>query len=94
MRKAKEYHVCLHRDGYVLGRKPIYITGTIEELTKYFSNTLDRGKSWENEKGRVKINLHPKRIDSLIKNVNNAMNNSASNGFSGKWLELVVEEEN
>ena len=90
MAKQKRYLVCLHRDGYV-ERKPRYIVGTVTELTEYFGYTLECGKSWQHERGNKKINLHPQRISSLVTNVNNAMNNSARNGYSGRWLELVKE---
>ena len=90
MAKQKRYLVCMHRDGYT-SRKPIYATGTVKELTEYYSYTLECGKSWEHEKGNRKINKEPKSIKSLITNVNNAMNNSAGNGYSGRWLELIRE---
>lgn len=85
------YTVKMNRNGYVLDKKPIETKGTLEELIKYFSYTLECGRSWEREKGRKKISLNPRNIDSLIKNVNNAMDNSARNGYSGKWLELVKD---
>ncbi len=89
--KGTKYLVCLHRDGYVSNRRPIYKVGTVKELTKYFSYTLECGKSWERERGNKKISLNPRGIDSLIKNVNNAKRNSSRNGYSGEWLELVKE---
>ena len=58
-------------------------TGTIEHLTtNVFGYTLECGKSWEHEEGNKKINKNPKGIVSLIKNLNNAVNNSAANGYS------------
>lgn len=62
---------------------PIAFTGTLEELIKMFSYTLECGQSWEREKGNKKINCQPKSIKSLISNLNNAVNNSASNGYAG-----------
>lgn len=91
MAKAKRYLVCLHRNGYVSNRKPIYTVGTVKELTGYYKYTLECGKSWEYEKGNHKITLEPRGIKSLINNVNNAMNNSARNGYSGRYLELIRE---
>lgn len=58
-------------------------SGTLEELLDYFSYTLETGKSYENEKGNKKINLNPKTIDSLVNQLNNAINNSAANGDPG-----------
>lgn len=58
-------------------------TGTLKELIEGFSYTLECGKSWERDKGNVKINVNPRTIDGLIKNLNNAVNNSAANGYAG-----------
>lgn len=58
-------------------------SGSLQELIVIFSYTLECGQSWEKEKGNVKINREPKSIKSLIKNLNNAADNSASNGYSG-----------
>lgn len=58
-------------------------TGSLAELISYYSYTLEKGKSWEHEKGNSKINLKPKSIASLVKNINNAENNAAANGWSG-----------
>lgn len=58
-------------------------TGSLAELISYYSYTLEKGKSWEHEKGNSKINLNPKSIASLVKNINNAENNAAANGWSG-----------
>lgn len=64
------------------------VTDTLENLIQYFSYTLEVGKSWEHEKGNKKINKNPKTIKSLITNLNNATNNAASNGYSGKSYKL------
>lgn len=60
------------------------LTGTLSELIYAFSHTLECGHSWEFEKGNKKINCNPKSIKSLITNLNNAVNNTASNGYSGR----------
>ena len=57
--------------------------GTLAELTKCFSYTLECGDSWSHERGRKKINTEPKTIKSLMTNVYNASNNSAANGYAG-----------
>lgn len=72
-------------------KRSYYAVGTVEELTEYYSYTLECGKCYENEKGNKKIILNPKGINSLISNVNKAMNNSARNGFSARLLTLVRE---
>lgn len=58
-------------------------TGTLAELIQSYSYTLEVGKSYERERGNAKINLNPKTIDQLVRNLNNAKNNSAANGYSG-----------
>lgn len=42
-------------------------TGTVEELTKVFSYTLEIGNSWNG-----KISLKPKGIKTLVKHINMA----------------------
>lgn len=69
-------------------------SGTLEELTNIFSYTLEVGRSWERERGNKKISIHPKTAESLVKNLNNAVNNAAANGCASKsyWLVNVVSE--
>lgn len=62
--------------------------GTLEKLIEIYSYTLICGKSWERERGNKKINLHPTTIKSLIRNLENAVNNSAANGYAGISFEL------
>jgi len=70
------------------------VVGTIVELTQYFSYTLKCGKSYEQEKGNKKINLTPKGIKSLVKNIENASNNSAANGWSDtSYVEGTITDE-
>ena len=64
-------------------------SGTLQELIKYFSYTLEVGQSWQHEKGNKKIDRNPKSISSLIKNINNAKSNSAANGCSDTYYSLV-----
>jgi hypothetical protein len=66
-----------------------YQEGTLEELTKAYSYTLECGRSYQNEKGNAKINCNPKSVATLVKNLNNAVNNSASNGYAGITYSLV-----
>jgi hypothetical protein len=73
----KSFTVVQHRRG-----RETKFEGTMEELHKTFSYTLDCGRSWEHEKGNKKINCFPKGIKSLVKNLNNAVTNSAQNGYS------------
>lgn len=58
-------------------------SGSLDELIKSFYYTLDCGASYSHEKGNSKINRSPKTIKSLISNLNNAVNNSAANGYAG-----------
>jgi len=64
-------------------------TGTIPELVKYYGYTLECGQSWQHESGNSKINRNPKGIKTLIKNLNNAVNNSAANGYAGETYNAV-----
>ena len=68
-------------------------TGTLEELTEYFSYTLKVGKSWERERGNKRINTSPKSIGSLVNNLNNAEDNAAANGCSSTYYRLVSDQE-
>lgn len=57
--------------------------GTLEELIKAYGYTLETGASYSHEKGNAKINQKPANIASLVKNLNNAVNNAAANGYAG-----------
>jgi hypothetical protein len=74
-----------HRNGSVREVK-----GTLDYLINdYFGYTLECGKSYERERGNKKINCNPKSAKSLITNLNNAVNNSAANGYSQISYELI-----
>jgi len=79
----KQYTIIIHQRG----RDPRETTGTLPELINYFSYTLERGYSWQNERGNKKIDRNPKTIASLVKNLNNAENNAAANGCGSTWYE-------
>lgn len=70
-------------------------SGTLEELIDYFGYTLEKGYSWQHERGRHKINRNPKTIDSLINNLNWASDNAAANGYSDTsyYLDEDLNEE-
>tara|TARA_R110000782_G_scaffold11744_7_gene35529 strand:+ start:6100 stop:6348 length:249 start_codon:yes stop_codon:yes gene_type:complete len=78
---SKTYTVTLtsHRTG-----NSTVFTGSIVELTEKFAYTLECGAGYSHEKGNAKINRKPGTLGSLIKNLNNAVNNSAANGYAGK----------
>lgn len=63
--------------------------GTVAELVQGCSYTLECGASWGHEKGNSKINRKPTTIKSLVTNLNNAVNNSASNGYAGRTYSAV-----
>lgn len=71
----KQYTVIIHRRG-----KEKAVTATLPELVKYFSYTLEVGKSYAHEKGNKAINTNPKSLTSLISNINNSESNAALNG--------------
>lgn len=58
---------------------------SMEELVRYFSYTLEAGKSWEHERGNSKINTNPKSVKSLITNLNKASANTSRNGYSSTY---------
>lgn len=65
--------------------------GTLEELIRAYSYTLEVGKSYENERGNKKINMNPKTIQQLCDNLEKAKNNAARNGYGGHsytWEEI------
>jgi len=64
-------------------------SGSLAELIQHYKYTLECGQSYQHEKGNKKINTSPKTAKSLIINLNNAVNNSAANGYGGKYYELV-----
>jgi len=72
------------------GNSYYYQEGTLAELTKAYSYTLEVGQSWEREKGNKKINRNPKSVGTLVNNLNNAVNNAASDGYSGKTYRVVT----
>ena len=68
--------------------------GTLPELIDAYSYTLECGRGWQHERGNKKINCQPNGIKSLITNLNNAVNNSAANGYAGTtydYEEVVLE---
>jgi hypothetical protein len=65
-------------------------TGTLDELVKCYTYTLECGDSYSNEKGNYKINCKPKSAAALVSNLNKAVNNSASNGYAGESFELLA----
>ena len=92
MKQPKIYYICVHSSNSFNGtRKVKYLAGTFQEFINYYKYTLSNGKCYEYEKGKKKINLEPKTIASLVTNVNNALNNSARNGYSNTWIEAVKE---
>lgn len=71
MATKKEYTIIKYHRG-----RETEVSGTVEELTKYFSYTLECGASWQNERGCRKVNRNPKTIKSLITAINNAFDNT------------------
>ena len=78
---AKTFTVTLTRER--TGTETVFI-GTISELVEKFAYTLECGAGYSHEKGNAKINRQPATIVSLIKNLNNAVTNSAANGYASQ----------
>lgn len=70
-----------------------YQTGTLSELIKSYSYTLECGEAYQKEKGNKKIDRNPKTIKSLVKNLNNALDNSAQDGCSIEYYRVMLEGE-
>ena len=69
IKKPKLYKIESERSRMGGGTSYSYYVGTLEELIKTFSYTLEKGASWQHEKGNKKINRNPKNIKSLISNI-------------------------
>ena len=81
---SKEITIKIRRNG-----RETEAVGTLEYLISgYFGYTLECGQSYEREKGNKKINTNPKSAKSLVTNLNNAVNNSAANGYSSTSYSL------
>lgn len=94
MGKDKIYTVQCAKSGTFSSKTRYYYqTGTLSELIKVYKYTLECGQSWEHEKGNKKINCNPKTILQLIRNLNNAVNNSAANGYAGETFRVVTKEQ-
>lgn len=61
---------------------------TLPELVQYFNGTLEKGRSWQNERGNKKIPTKFTNIDRFIQALNDSENNAAANGFSGTYYSL------
>ena len=81
MAKAKEYTICK----YHRGREANH-TGTIEQLTNYFSYTLECGHSWN-----YKINTHPKTIKGLINALNASVKETQGSCWDQDYYSLVED---
>lgn len=84
MRKIKLFKVIRSRYNFSSESVKHSTVDTLDNLIDYHRYTLETGKSYEHEKGNKKIK-NPndiKSIKSLITNLNNAVNNSAANGYS------------
>ena len=84
----KQYTIEIQRFSF-RNTKDRTVTGTLDELIEYFSYTLQKGKSWEHERGNKRINLNPRTIGSLVNNLNNAEDNAAANGCANTYYKLV-----
>lgn len=85
---------CHNTGGRYGGRNSYYYqTGTLAELIKAYGYTLEVGESWQHEKGNHKINRNSRNVNDLVKNLNWAVDNAASDGYSGKSYSVLPEGE-
>lgn len=91
-KEAKRYRVTKTKDSD--GRESKF-EGTLEELLKKFDFTLEKGESYQHERGAKKINRSPKNIKALVDNVAKAVDNAAANGYGGYSFDFeeIVEKE-
>lgn len=59
-------------------------TGTVEELTQYFSYTLEIGNSWNN-----KISRNPKTIKSLVSNLQKSYDEKEGSCYDRTSVKLI-----
>jgi len=89
-RAKKIYKIEKSKSGRFGGETRYYYqVGTLEELVKAYSYSLEVGQSWQHEKGNKKINRNPKSIKTLVSNLYNAANNAAADGYSGEYFKEV-----
>jgi len=62
---------------------PREVTGTLEELKKYFSYTLEVGNSWDK-----KVNMNPKNITSFVNNLQRAYEAKEAQCYDRTSVEL------
>jgi hypothetical protein len=55
--------------------------GTVEDLTDAFSYTLKVGAAYASEKGNKKINVKPKTVKALVKELEKSQYNSGNSGY-------------
>ncbi len=61
-----------------------FVDGNLEELTSYFSYTLEIGHSWDK-----RINKNPKTIKSLVTNLQNAFSVKEGACYERTFIDLV-----
>ena len=61
------------------------ISGTLDELTKYFAYTLECGNSWNK-----KINRTPKTIKSLVSNINKSYQETQGQCYDQESVTLIA----
>lgn len=91
-KSEKKYKIIATK--YSTGQTYESCIGTLQELIKYYSYTLEVGESWQDEKGNRKINRNPKSIQALVNNLRWAKDNAAQNGYGGMSYEFeeITEE--
>lgn len=70
-----QYIFIKHARGREYVTAPMSLNGALH----YFSYTLECGRYYEHERGNKKINMNPKTVRSLVKQLNNAASNAAAN---------------
>ena len=86
---AKIYNIGYERCCATSNPRTYFKKGTLEELINYFSYTLEKGASWQWDKGMKRVSLNPKTIKGLITALNNAVYNTQGRCYNQDyyWLE-------
>lgn len=85
MAKIEKRYVITNRKGLFETREYKSCPLTVAEAVEYYGYDLEKGASWEHERGNKKINRNPKTIKALLTALNNASSNAAANGYGGYY---------
>jgi len=83
MKTEKVFTIIVSNFGRAGDKPPKEVSGTLEELKKYFSYTFEVGASWDK-----KVNVNPKNITSFVNNLQRAYEAKEANCYNRTSIEL------